>query len=55
MRSLRRTPEVAVTTLSALLQYAPQLDISSHAAELGGVLVQQVSEGREWTGVSYTH
>jgi len=42
VRSLRRTPEVAVTALSALLAHAPQLDVSSHTAELGSILVQQV-------------
>lgn len=42
VRSLRRTPEVAVTALTALLQHAAHLDISPHALELGSILVQQV-------------
>eukprot|EP00200_Dunaliella_tertiolecta_P001364 CAMPEP_0202366770 /NCGR_PEP_ID=MMETSP1126-20121109/17251_1 /ASSEMBLY_ACC=CAM_ASM_000457 /TAXON_ID=3047 /ORGANISM="Dunaliella tertiolecta, Strain CCMP1320" /LENGTH=801 /DNA_ID=CAMNT_0048961891 /DNA_START=60 /DNA_END=2462 /DNA_ORIENTATION=+ len=41
-RSLRRTPEVAVTALHMLLTHAPQLDISTHTLELGGILVQQI-------------
>lgn len=40
-RSLRRTPDVAMSALTALLEVSP-VPLEAHAAELTTILVQQV-------------